>query len=113
MEKKDLEKMPISKLRDEAMKYKDQISGTIHEMDKPQLVKALMEVLGIKEEEPPAEKVKKIKIVDDKTSLKQKIRASKRDKDEALKAKDKTKVRQIRKRIKHLKRKIKRLSRAA
>lgn len=113
MEKKDLEKMTITKLRDEALKYKDQIPGTIHEMEKDQLVHAIMNVLGIQEEEHPAAAKKKVKIKVPKESLKQEMRARRKDQDEALKSKDVVKAKRLRKRIKALKRKIRNIPRAA
>ncbi|MEW6379382.1 MAG: hypothetical protein AB1611_07220 [bacterium] len=113
MEKRDLEKMTITKLRDEALKYKDQISGTIHEMEKDQLVHALMNVLGIHEEEHAIAAKKKAKIKRSKESLKQEMRARRKDQDEARKSNDAVKVSRLRKRIKTLKRKIRKYPRAA
>lgn len=115
MQKKDLEKMTLPKLREEALKYHDQITSAIHGMKKAELVRALMEVLGI-EEEPEKVVEKKIKKKDktvSKESLKKEMTAFKKEKEEALKGKDKSKVKLLRKKIKILKRKIRRFAEVA
>jgi len=60
MKKKDLEKMTMPELREEALKYKDQITSAVQGMKKSELVQALMEVMVI-EEEPEKVVEKKIK----------------------------------------------------
>ncbi len=54
MEKKDLFKMEVSELKEEALKHPDQIKG-VEEMEKEQLIASLMGALGI-EETPEASK---------------------------------------------------------
>ena len=53
MEKKDLLKMEVSELKEEALKHPDQIKG-VEEMEKEQLIASLMGALGIEDtpEEP-------------------------------------------------------------
>lgn len=115
MEKKDLEKMTVPKLREEALKYKDQISSAIHGMKKAELVKALMEVMGIEEEEekPVEKKIKKKEKSVSKESLKKELLAYKKEKEGALKEKDKIKVKRLRRKIKTLNRKIRRIPKVA
>jgi len=115
MEKKDLQKLSVSKLREEALKYKDQIAGTIQAMKKEELVKALMDVLGIKEteeEKPAVEKKKKAKAVRSKETLKKEMMALKKEKDDILKSKDKAKIKILRRKLKTLNRKVRHLAAA-
>ena len=112
MQKKDLEKMTVPRLREEALKHKDKITTAIHSMKKDELVKALMEVLGIEEEQNEVikpKKKKKIKTVS-KESLKKEMIVFKKEKEEALEGKDKIKVKRLRRKIKTLKRKMKRIA---
>ena len=110
MNKKDLEKMTVPKLREEALKYHDKITSAVHGMKKSELVEALMEVLGIEEEPEKVveKKIKKKAKTFSKESLKKEMMAFKKEKEDALKGKDKIKVKRLRKKIKILKRKIKR-----
>ena len=117
MEKKDLEKMALPDLREEALKYKDQITSSIDTMKKDELIKSLMGALGIEEEKSETKaspkKVKKKKENLTKESLKKKIITFKKEKNDALNQKDKVKVKRLRRTIKALKRKIKRFPKAA
>jgi hypothetical protein len=106
MNKEDLEKMTVEALREEAGKYPDEIKGA-DEMDKEQLIPALMEVLIIeepKEEKKPAGQKGKVSPVGPTAVLKGKIRALKEERQKALEAKDYQAGALLRRRIHHLKR---------
>jgi hypothetical protein len=98
MELKDLEKMTVIKLREEAAKYED-IKGASG-MKKEQLIEILAEKLGIEvkplEAAPPSEK----------QHLKKQIKALKVKRDEALQGKDYKTLKQHRRQIRNLKRQI-------
>jgi len=115
MTKKDLEKMTVTDLREEALKYKDQIDSAINSMKKAELIQALIEILEIKEEPEKVveKKIKKKDKVVSKESLKKEMMAFKKEKEEALKGKDKIKVKLLRRKIKILKRKIRSFAQVA
>ncbi len=106
MEKKDLEKMTVTKLREEAMKHPEEIQGA-HGMSKEDLIPALMKVMNIPE---PEEEKKSVgtkragKSGASATVLKGKIQALKEERRKALEAKDYQAGALLRRRIHHLKR---------
>jgi len=101
VEEKDLTKMTVTKLREEAKKYSS-IHG-VHAMKKEELIRAIADARGepieIKKKKPKKKK-KVIKITD----IKKQIKQLKAKKEEARKAKDKKLVNGLRKKIKFLKR---------
>lgn len=100
---KEIEKMNVPKLKEAALAYGGRISG-VHGMDKGQLVRALKEINGIPLQEPRrASKV-------DRSAVKQKIRALKKERDQKLDEKARVELRRVRKRIKGLRRKLVRSS---
>ncbi|MBI2881887.1 MAG: transcription termination factor Rho [Candidatus Tectomicrobia bacterium] len=107
MEKKDLEKLTVPKLREEALEHPDQIKG-VHGMTKEQLVSALMEVLGIpepKEEgERPARTGRVRKVARSRAELKKKIRVLKEERQKAHEAGEHKIAALLRRRIHVLKR---------
>jgi hypothetical protein len=73
MELRDLQKMTVVKLREEALKHEGLVG--VHVMNKEELLAALAPRFGIDLE--AAKKAAQMKFSDDKTSLKQQIRALK------------------------------------
>lgn len=111
MEWKDLEKMTVLKLRDEALKHAE--IKEVHVKNKPQLMDELARILGI--EKPHVHFAEKV--VHTKSDLKVKIRELKNQRDKLIEARAHNKVlhdvrRQIH-RLKHQIRKIEREGRAA
>ena len=95
-----LHKMRVSDLRDIAQDLKhDELQG-FSTMHKEQLVPALCHALGI--EDHAHHEVLGL----NKTKIKQQIRALKKERDAALEAKDKQKLRNVRRDIHHLKLKL-------
>jgi 2-oxo-4-hydroxy-4-carboxy--5-ureidoimidazoline (OHCU) decarboxylase len=107
MELRDLQKMTVIKLRDEAMQ-RTQLVG-VNAMSKDELIKALAPLFGIDLE--AATKAARERRITDKATLKKAIRASKAERDTALKAHDATATRQARLGIKKHKRAVRRLVR--
>lgn len=92
MDAKTLEKMTVSKLREEALKF-DDLAG-VHGMDKPTLIRILKKKFGIVDHRTDSEI-----LVEQKHELKKKIRQLKAEKAQALEAKDQEKVAKLRKRL--------------
>ena len=103
MEWKDLEKMTVLKLREEALKF-PQIEG-VHGKNKEQLMDEIAHALGI--EKPHAHLTEKI--VHTKTDLKLKIQELKSQRDKLLEAHDHKKLHEIRREMHELKHTIRRL----
>ncbi|MGE3537402.1 MAG: hypothetical protein AB7N91_08185 [Candidatus Tectimicrobiota bacterium] len=106
MELRDLQKMTVVKLREEALKHSN-IAG-VYAMDKGQLIAAMAEVYGIDIE--AASKAAREQFAADKSTLKREIRAFKGQRDEALGAHDAAQVKQARLAIKRRKRQLRRLA---
>jgi cell division protein FtsX len=101
MDAKQLERMTILELREEARKFPD-IQG-VSGMKKEDLLRILKEKYGIKDTGPKGDLAYK-------QQLKAKIRKLKAERDQALQAKDATKVKQLRELIKRLKRKTRKIA---
>jgi hypothetical protein len=106
MELRDLQKMTVVKLREEALKHSS-IAG-VYAMDKGQLVAAMAEIYGIDVE--AASQAAKEQFATDKRTLKREIRAFKGQRDEALVAHNAPEVKQARLAIKKRKRQLRRLA---
>ena len=106
MELRDLQRMTVVKLREEALKQSS-ITG-VYSMNKAQLIEALAAVYGIDIE--AATRAAREQFAADKRSLKQEIRAFKGQRDTALAAHDATQVKQLRQHIKKRKRMLRRLA---
>ena len=106
MELRDLQRMTVVKLREEALKH-GSITG-VYAMDKGQLLQALAEVFGIDLE--AAARAAREQFATDKTTLKREIRALKGQRDTALASHDAGQVQQIRQSIKKRKRMLRRLA---
>jgi hypothetical protein len=109
MELRDLQKMTVVKLREEALKHEG-LTG-VHVMSKEELLLALAPRFGIDLE--AARKAARTKFAEDKTSLKQQIRALKGQRDAAIVEHDSTSVHQARRQIKKRKRILRRLAEQA
>ncbi|RJP60532.1 MAG: transcription termination factor Rho [Deltaproteobacteria bacterium] len=114
---KDIEKLTVTELREEAKKYPE-ITG-VHAMKKAELIEAIREASG----EPKKEKPKKVepekdkkatkeKPLKSKTDIKRELRSLKAQKQKALDNKDKKALKSLKNRIKKLKRMTKRLGNA-
>lgn len=106
MELRDLQKMTVVKLREEALKHSN-IAG-VYAMDKGQLLAALAEIYGIDIEAVSREA--REQFAADKSALKREIRAFKGQRDEALLAHNTGQVQQARLAIKKRKRQLRRLA---
>jgi len=107
MEWKELEKMTVTKLREEALKHPDQLKG-VHARSKAQLMNELAAVLGIQKPQVSfAEKV-----VHTKDSLKQRIRELKAQRDRLIEEHNSGELKTVRRQIHHLKREIRKIERA-
>lgn len=102
MDPATLERMTVTKLKEEALKFPEQIKG-VHGMKKSQLIAALRQAYGIPVEERKAAPL-------EKGEIKQRIRGLKLKRDGALEAKNRTELREVRRQIKRLKRKLRRAS---
>ncbi len=102
MDARTLERMPVSKLKEEALKFPEQIKD-IHGMNKGQLVAALKQAHGI-----PVGERRRAPL--EKGELKRQIRALKLQRNSALEAKERKELREARRQIKRLKRKLSRAS---
>ena len=110
---KPLDKMTATELREFALNKKLEGLTGVHAMKKEELLKAIKEALGIKDEEP-AKKAKRAvtkKEVNVK-DLKQKIVQLKAEKKEAVSTADKKKATILRRRINRLKKRSKRVAKA-
>lgn len=101
MDARQLEKMTVVKLREEALKHPE-LKG-VHGMGKAELVRALKQVLSLPTDEKPKAGEPTVK------DLKHRIRAVKADREKALAAKDKASLVGARKQIKRLKRRIRKI----
>lgn len=104
---KPLDKMTVVELREFALAKALGISG-VHAMKKEELLPAVKQALGIKDEEPVA------KVADKGTvaAMKQKIVLLKEEKRTALASKDKKKITVLRRRINRLKKRSKKVEKA-
>lgn len=102
---KPIDKMTVIELREFALAKDLGISG-VHAMKKEELLPAIKEVLGIKDEEPAT------KVVDKGTvaAMKQKIVRLKGEKRTAIASKDKKKINVLRRRINRLKKRSKKVA---
>ena len=105
---KDLDRMTVTELRALAAESTDLVG--IHAMKKAELLTAIKEAKGIKEEKAPKEKVERAAITI--KQLKAKIVALKEKREEARKAKDKRIVDILRRRINRAKKRTRKLSQA-
>ena len=108
MKKEDLEKMTVTKLREEARKYEEIVGA--HGMKKAELIEALWAVLS-KRGEAEEEKVEEVAppLQESKSQLKKEIRELKSERDKALKDKDRANLKRIRHKLKKVRRKLRRL----
>jgi hypothetical protein len=104
---KPLDKMTVIELREFALAKNLGISG-VHAMKKEELLPAVKEALGIKDEEPAA------KVADKGTvaAMKQKIVLLMEEKRTAIASKDKKKTNVLRRRINRLKKRSKKVAKA-
>jgi hypothetical protein len=103
MEWKDLEKMTVRKLREEASKY-EEIKG-VHGKNKSELIDALAEILKI--EKPHLEMTETV--VHKKEDLKHKIKDLKGQRDQLIEAKNYKELHEVRREIHRIKRQIKKM----
>ncbi len=103
MEWKDLEKMTVLKLREEALKFPE-IEG-VHGKNKEQLMDELAKALGI--EKPHVHFAEKI--VHTKSDLKNKIQELKSERDKLLHAHDHAKLHDVRREMHKLKHEIRKI----
>jgi len=103
MEWKDLEKMTVLKLREEALKFPE-IEG-VHGKNKEQLMNELAKSLGI--EKPQVHFAEKI--VHTKSDLKHKIKELKTERDKVLHAHDPEKLHDVRRQVHKLKHEIRKI----
>ena len=103
MEWKDLEKMTVLKLREEALKFPE-IEG-VHGKNKEQLMDELANALGI--EKPHAQFTEKI--VHTKSDLKHKIQELKSERDKLLQAHNHAKLHDVRREVHKLKHEIRKI----
>jgi hypothetical protein len=109
MELRDLQKMTVVKLREEALSMGGFVG--VSGMSKQQLIEAMAPRLGIDLE--AAMKAVREKFATDKPAIKQEIRSLKAQRDDALTTHDATAVAQVRKQIKKHKRTLRRMARQA
>jgi hypothetical protein len=109
MELRDLQRLTVVKLREEALKHEGIVG--VHAMHKEELIAALAPRLGIDLE--AAARAAREKFATDKTTLKREIRAFKSQRDTALVEHDAATVQQTRQRIKKHKRLLRRLAEQA
>ena len=106
--KKDLERMTVKELKEVATESTDLVG--IHAMKKAELLAAIKEAKGIKEEKAPKEKIEKEAVT--VKELKEKIIALKAQRKEARKARDKRMVHILRRKINRLKKETRSISKA-
>ncbi len=105
---KPLDKMTAKELREVALEI-DGITG-VHAMKKAELLEAIKEAKGIKDEEPAKKKVERGTLT--VKELKEKIRTLQEEKKAARTAKDKVKIDVLRRRINRLKKQTRKVARA-
>jgi protein-arginine kinase activator protein McsA len=103
---KPLDKMTVVELREFALAKDLGISG-VHAMKKEELLPAIKEALGIKDEEPAKKGVEVKATVGE---MKKKILVLKEEKKTAISTKDKKKVNVLRRRINRLKKRSKKVA---
>jgi hypothetical protein len=108
MDWKDLDKLTIVKLREEALKHQEQIKG-VHGKSKAQLMDELATILGI--EKPHIHLAEAV--VHTKDDLKHKIHKLKEEREKLIAAKDRKKLHEVRREIHSLKRRIRKIEHAA
>jgi hypothetical protein len=108
MDWKDLEKLTIVKLRDEALKHPEQIKG-VHGKSKAQLIDDLAHILGI--ERPHVHFAEEV--VHTKDDLKHKIHDLKAQREQLIAARDHKKLHEVRREIHTLKRRIRKIEHEA
>jgi hypothetical protein len=108
MDWKELEKMTIVKLREEALKHPDQIKG-VRGKSKPQLMNELATLLKI--EKPHVHFAETV--VHTKDDLKHKIRELKARREGLIAAKDHKTLHEVRREIHKLKHRIRRIEQAS
>ena len=104
---KPLDKMTVVELREFALAKNLGIVG-VSAMKKEELLPAIKDALGIKEEEPVAKAVEKGTVA----AMKKKILGLKEDKRTAIASKDKKKTNVLRRRINRLKKRSKKVAKA-
>ena len=109
MELRDLQKMTVVKLREEALQHEGIVG--VHVMGKADLIAALAPRFGI--DLDAITKAARGKFATDKTTLKQEIHALKGKRDAALAEHDRTAIKQARQQIKKHKRTLRRLAEQA
>ncbi len=109
MELRDLQKMTVVKLREEALKLGG-ITG-VHGMNKQELLEALAPRFGIDLE--AAKRASQARFSGDKTAMKREIRRLKAERDAALQAHDLAALTHARTSIKKYKRTLRRLAKQA
>jgi hypothetical protein len=107
-EEKDLEQMTVKELRAVAAETTDLVG--IHAMRKAELLAAIKEARGIKEEKALREKVEKTGVT--VKQLKAKIVELKRKREEAREAKDRRMIEILRRRVNRVKKRTRKLSQA-
>ena len=107
MDWKDLEKLTVVKLREEALKH-PQIQG-VHGKNKPKLMDELASILGI--QKPHAHFAKDVVLT--KGELKHKIRELKSERDKLIAAHDHKNLHQVRRQIHDYKIRIRRIEKQA
>jgi protein-arginine kinase activator protein McsA len=113
MPEKPLDKMTATELREFALNKKIEGLTGVRAMKKAELLKAVKEALGIKEEEAPKkEKAGREKKQASVKELKQKIVVLKQQKKEAISSQDNKKACILRRRINRLKKRSKRAAKA-
>jgi len=105
---KPLEKMTAIELREFALAKNLGISG-VHAMKKEELLPAIKQALGIKDEEPAK---KKVEVKGTIGEMKKKILQLKEEKRTAIASKEKKKVNVLRRRINRLKKRTKKVVKA-
>jgi len=103
---KPLDKMTVIELREFALAKDLGISG-VHAMKKEELLPAVKEALGIKDEEPAKKPVEVKATVGE---MKKKILGLKEEKKTAISSKDKKKINVLRRRINRLKKRSKKVA---
>ena len=105
---KELDRMTVKELKEVAAESTDLVG--IHAMKKAELLAAIKETKGIKEEKAPKEKIEKEAVTG--KELKEKIVELKAKRKEARKIKDKRMVHILRRKINRLKKETRRISKA-
>jgi hypothetical protein len=109
MDLRDMQKMTVTKLREEAMKHQGIVGA--HGMNKDQLITALAPIFGIDLE--AAARAAHERFAGNKTGLKQEIRALKVQRDATIAEHNAATLKQIRERIKTRKRRLRKLAEQA